>query len=152
MSHILVVEDEAIIRHSVKRLLERNDFQVSEADSLDVARTLTLTDYDLVISDMRLPGGVGTDLIPLAGNTPVLIMTSYASLKSAVDAMKLGAVDYIAKPFDHEEMLRAVKQILADSQQRVAQPASSASESAGEPENRHHRQLRCHAAALSQDC
>ena len=133
MSHILVVEDEAIIRHSVKRLLERNDFQVSEADSLDVARTLTLTDYDLVISDMRLPGGVGTDLIPLAGNTPVLIMTSYASLKSAVDAMKLGAVDYIAKPFDHEEMLRAVKQILADSQQRVAQPASSASESAGEP-------------------
>ena len=72
MSHILVVEDEAIIRHSVKRLLERNDFQVSEADSLDVARTLTLTDYDLVISDMRLPGGVGTDLIPLAGNTPVL--------------------------------------------------------------------------------
>ncbi len=136
MSHILVVEDEAIIRHSVKRLLERNDFQVSEADSLDVARTLTLTDYDLVISDMRLPGGVGTDLIPLAGNTPVLIMTSYASLKSAVDAMKLGAVDYIAKPFDHEEMLRAVKQILADSQQRasdtIAAPDSDAPDETGE--------------------
>ena len=130
MSHILVVEDEAIIRHSVKRLLERNGFEVSEADSIDVARSLTLPDYDLIISDMRLPGGVGTDLIALAGNTPVLIMTSYASLKSAVDAMKLGAVDYIAKPFDHEEMLAAVRQILADSQQRAASPETKPSEAA----------------------
>lgn len=130
MSHILVVEDEAIIRHSVKRLLERNDFQVSEADSIDVARSLKLPDYDLIISDMRLPGGVGTDLIALAGNTPVLIMTSYASLKSAVDAMKLGAVDYIAKPFDHEEMLAAVKQILADSQQRTARKETEATPAA----------------------
>ena len=125
MSHILVVEDEAIIRHSVKRLLERHDFEVSEADSLDAARALTLSDYGLIISDMRLPGGVGTDLIALAGDTPVLIMTSYASLKSAVDAMKLGAVDYIAKPFDHEEMLRAVRQILSDSQRRAQEPAGS---------------------------
>ena len=130
MSHILVVEDEAIIRHSVKRLLERNGFGVSEADSIDVARSLSLPDYDLIISDMRLPGGVGTDLIALAGNTPVLIMTSYASLKSAVDAMKLGAVDYIAKPFDHEEMLAAVRQILADSQQRAASPETKPSEAA----------------------
>ena len=112
MSHILVVEDEAIIRNAVKRLLQRHQHEVTEADSIDAARQLDFSDFDMVISDLRLPGGTGTDLIELAGNIPVLIMTSYASLRSAVDAMKLGAVDYIAKPFDHEEMIQAVTRIL----------------------------------------
>lgn len=112
MSRILVVEDEKIIRQAVKRLLERQHHEIFEADSLNVARTLNFSDYDMIISDLRLPGGNGTELIELAGETPVLIMTSYASLKSAVDAMKLGAVDYIAKPFDHEEMLITVERIL----------------------------------------
>ena len=112
MSRILVVEDEKIIRQAVKRLLERQHHEIFEADSLHVAKTLNFNDYDMIISDLRLPGGNGTELIELAGQTPVLIMTSYASLKSAVDAMKLGAVDYIAKPFDHEEMLITVERIL----------------------------------------
>jgi two-component system response regulator HydG len=112
MSRILVVEDEKIIRQAVKRLLERQGHEIFEADSLHVAKELTFSDYDMIISDLRLPGGNGTELIELAGETPVLIMTSYASLRSAVDAMKLGAVDYIAKPFDHEEMLLTVERIL----------------------------------------
>ncbi|MBN56787.1 MAG: sigma-54 dependent transcriptional regulator [Thalassolituus sp.] len=113
MSHILVVEDEAIIRNAVRRLLTRHNHEVTEADSVDAAKALDLTSYDMIISDLRLPGGHGTDLIELAGKVPVLIMTSYASLRSAVDAMKLGAVDYIAKPFDHDEMIQAVERILA---------------------------------------
>ena len=113
MSHILVVEDEAIIRNAVRRLLTRHNHEVTEADSIDAAKALDLTSYDMIISDLRLPGGHGTDLIELAGKVPVLIMTSYASLRSAVDAMKLGAVDYIAKPFDHDEMIQAVERILA---------------------------------------
>ena len=112
MSRILVVEDEKIIRQAVKRLLERQGHEIFEADSLHVAKKLTFSDYDMIISDLRLPGGNGTELIELAGEVPVLIMTSYASLKSAVDAMKLGAVDYIAKPFDHEEMSLTVERIL----------------------------------------
>ncbi|MBQ0731319.1 MAG: sigma-54-dependent Fis family transcriptional regulator [Oleispira antarctica] len=112
MSRILVVEDEKIIRQAVKRLLERQGHEIFEADSLHVAKELTFSDYDMIISDLRLPGGNGTELIELAGEVPVLIMTSYASLRSAVDAMKLGAVDYIAKPFDHEEMLLTVERIL----------------------------------------
>jgi two-component system response regulator HydG len=112
MSRILVVEDEKIIRQAVKRLLERQGHEIFEADSLHAAKELTFSDYDMIISDLRLPGGNGTELIELAGDTPVLIMTSYASLRSAVDAMKLGAVDYIAKPFDHEEMLLTVERIL----------------------------------------
>ncbi len=122
MSHILVVEDETIIRQSICRLLKRNDFQVTDVDSFTAARDLDLNSFDLIISDLRLPGGQGTDLIELAGNTPVLIMTSYASLRSAIDAMKMGAVDYIAKPFDHEEMLKAVQHILSEAELKTANP------------------------------
>ena len=124
MSHILVVEDEAIIRQSVRRLLQRHNYEVTDVDSIDAAKQQDLTSFDLIISDLRLPGGQGTDLVELAGDTPVLIMTSYASLRSAVDAMKMGAVDYIAKPFDHEEMAQAVKRILTESK-LSHKPASS---------------------------
>lgn len=112
MAHILIVEDEKVIRNALRRLLERHDYQVDEAPTLTNAKEKDLDSYDLVISDLRLPGGHGTELIEQAKVTPVLIMTSYASLKSAVDAMKLGAVDYVAKPFDHDEMLIAVQRIL----------------------------------------
>ena len=109
MPQILVVEDEDIIRSALKRLLERHQFEVQEAASVDEALSrFKLKDFDLIISDLRLPKTPGTDLIKLAEGIPVLIMTSYASLRSAVDSMKMGAVDYIAKPFDHEEMLNAV--------------------------------------------
>src|SRR5690606_31131762 len=73
----------------------------------------------------RLPGAPGTELIKLATGVPVLIMTSYASLRSAVDSMKMGAVDYIAKPFDHDEMLQTVARILGDREQARSAPAQS---------------------------
>lgn len=113
MSNILVVEDEVIIRTALRKLLERNKYTVSEAASVKEATTRhDLTRYDLIISDLRLPGAPGTDMIKAAGEVPVLIMTSYASLRSAVDSMRLGAVDYIAKPFDHDEMVTAVKRVI----------------------------------------
>ncbi len=112
MAKILIVEDEKVIRSALRRLLERNDYQVEEAASLTAAKEFELQQFDMIVSDLRLPGGNGTELIDLAKPIPVLIMTSFASLKSAVDAMKLGAVDYIAKPFDHDEMLIAVQRIL----------------------------------------
>ncbi|MFK7976668.1 MAG: sigma-54-dependent transcriptional regulator, partial [Halioglobus sp.] len=74
-----------------------------------------------------------TDLIKKAGDVPVLIMTSYASLRSAVDSMRMGAVDYIAKPFDHGDMVSAVARIIAehptgqtpDAPTKIATPAKS---------------------------
>lgn len=114
MAHILIVEDEKVIRSALRRLLERNEYQVDEAPTLTEAQEKDLDSYDLIISDLRLPGGNGTELIEQAKITPVLIMTSFASLRSAVDAMKLGAVDYIAKPFDHDEMIIAVQRILKE--------------------------------------
>jgi DNA-binding NtrC family response regulator len=112
MSRILIVEDEEIIRNALRKVLVRQQFEVAEAGSVEEAVQLDPASFDLVISDLRLPGAPGTDLLNLCGDTPVMIMTSYASMRSAVDAMKLGAVDYIAKPFDHEEMLNTVRRAL----------------------------------------
>ena len=126
MPNILIVEDETIIRSALRRLLERNQYQVSEAGSVQEAQERhSIPSFDLIVSDLRLPGAPGTELIKLAEGTPVLIMTSYASLRSAVDSMKLGAVDYIAKPFDHDEMLQAVARILKDSENARNRPAES---------------------------
>lgn len=127
MSRILIVEDEPVIRGALRKLLERHNHEVEEADSVETALEQPLPAFDLIISDLRLPGAPGTDLIPAAGRVPVLIMTSYASLRSAVDAMRQGAVDYIAKPFDHQEMVAAVDRILAsDGTPRTARTPAAA--------------------------
>src|SRR5690606_38458052 len=108
MSHILIVEDEDIIRMALRRLLERNGYEVSEATSVqEAAEAHDLDALDAIISDLRLPGLPGTELIKRT-HTPVLIMTSYASLRSAIDSMKIGAVDYISKPFEHDEILSSL--------------------------------------------
>ncbi len=126
MPHILIVEDETIIRSALRRLLERNQYQVSEAGSVQEAQErFSIPGFDLIVSDLRLPGAPGTELIKLAEGTPVLIMTSYASLRSAVDSMKLGAVDYIAKPFDHDEMLQTVARIISDHEQATTSHAAA---------------------------
>ncbi len=115
MSYILVVDDEAVIRAGLKRLLERNGYEVAEAGSVDEALAqYSLDGFDLIISDLRLPGQPGTALISRSGSTPVLIMTSFASIRSAVDAVRAGAADYIAKPFDHDDMLLTVDRILRE--------------------------------------
>ena len=116
MSKILIVEDEVVIRSALQKLLKRHGYQVFEAGSIKEAiGNRPLDDYDLIISDLRLPGGQGTELIKMTADIPVLIMTSYASVRSAVDSMRMGAVDYIAKPFDHGEMIDAVANILKQS-------------------------------------
>jgi DNA-binding NtrC family response regulator len=130
MPHILIVEDETIIRSALRRLLERNQYQVSEAGSVQEAQErFSIPSFDLIVSDLRLPGAPGTELIKLGQGKPVLIMTSYASLRSAVDSMKMGAVDYIAKPFDHDEMLQAVSRILRDRQTLQSMQAERAATS-----------------------
>jgi len=116
MSHILIIEDESVIRSALSRLLERNGYSTQEAESIhDAQSKYDLTDFDLIISDLRLPGEPGTKVIELVDKVPVLIMTSYSSIRSAVEAIKMGAEDYIAKPFDHDEMLLCVQRILKTS-------------------------------------
>ncbi|MBS9405201.1 sigma-54-dependent Fis family transcriptional regulator [Halomonas sp. TRM85114] len=134
MSRILIVEDEAIIRSALRRLLERHAHQVSEAGSVVEALELAPQGFDLVISDLRLPEEPGTDLIRHADPVPVLIMTSYASMRSAVEALKLGAVDYVAKPFDHDELLETVARILHQQADRhIAPPDVTGASGSAQP-------------------
>ena len=118
MSRILVIDDERVIRDSLQRLLEYHGHEVQTAGDMDGARALAPEHFDFIIADLKLPGAEGTDIIEHAPEVPVLVMTSYASVQSAVDSMKRGAVDYIAKPFDHDELLLILDRALR--QQRMS--------------------------------
>ncbi len=115
MNHILILDDEAVIRSALRRLLERHGYQVAEAVSVEQAeQSYELNAFDLIVADIRLPGSPGTEIIKRSNGTPVLVMTSYSSVRTAVDAMRQGAVDYIAKPFDHDEMLMVIERVLSE--------------------------------------
>lgn len=112
MSRLLLVEDEPVIRKAIQKLLERHQFDVTAVGNVDEATQVNVATYDLILADLRLPGAEGTDLIALAKPVPVVIMTSHASVRSAVESMKLGAIDYISKPFDHDELLLVINRSL----------------------------------------
>ncbi len=114
MADLLLLEDEAVIRKALERLLSRHGYSVHQADSLEQAlERWDLDTFDLILADMRLPGEPGTEAIART-TAPVIIMTSYASVQSAVEAMRQGAADYIAKPFDHDELLLLVERTLKE--------------------------------------
>ena len=110
---ILVIDDEQIVLDSVKKILNQENYDVDTAISsrrgLDLA---TQGDYDLVLSDIRMPeiGGMRVlrDVKRARPGLPFVIITGYATVQSAVQAMKLGATDYIEKPFTPEELVKAV--------------------------------------------
>jgi len=112
MKKLLVLEDEDVILKALKRLLERNHYDVQTATTVEEAIDAEPQSFDLILADLRLPGAEGTAIIPTAGAVPVVIMTSHASVRSAVDAMRSGAMDYIAKPFDHDELLMVIERAL----------------------------------------
>ena len=123
MTNILIIEDEKIIRDALTQLLQRNDYEVTATDSIEEASTLNLGDFQLIISDIRLPGAPGTEIIQLAASTPVIMMTSYAGVESAVEAMRMGATDYISKPFNHEEMLMVIDRALRERRDQKSREA-----------------------------
>jgi len=112
----------------LRRLLERHEYKVSEAGTVkESIDNFDMDEFDVIISDLRLPGAPGTDLIK-ATSTPVLIMTSYSSIRSAIDSMKLGAVDYIAKPFEHNELIESVAKVIREHGKATRQPISKSDE------------------------
>jgi len=113
VSRILVVEDEPGVRGGLRRLLLRAGHEVVEAGTVDEAeRDRDLATFDLIVTDLRLPGPPGTTLIGRAPSVPVVVMTSYATVRGAVEAMRLGAADYVAKPFDPDELLLVIDRLL----------------------------------------
>jgi DNA-binding NtrC family response regulator len=114
---ILVVDDERSIRVGLKGLLTKEGYEVSVAESGDEAlRLLGNQSFDLVLTDLRMPGLDGLGLLKRIKeqypDTLVVMMTAYGSEKIAVEAMKAGALDYIVKPFDNEEVKILVRQAL----------------------------------------
>ena len=106
--NILVVEDEPLLRRQIRGNLERLGADVSLAESLGSAREwLQSENFDFVMLDVNLPDGLGTDLLKARAFPPataVIVMTAQGSVASAVEAMRLGAADYLAKPFDPAEL------------------------------------------------
>ena len=108
----LVIEDEGVIRKQLTRLLERHNYEVAGACDVDEAQQLNPESFDVILADIRLPGRDGNEILKYSEQVPVIMMTSFASVRSAVESMKFGATDYISKPFDHDELLRTIENAL----------------------------------------
>ncbi len=120
---ILIVEDEETLKHSLQRVFEREGFSVGTADSAEAG--LELYDkhfYDVVISDIILPGMDGIEMLTRIRETSpsqmFIVTSAYASLDSAVKALRLGAYDYIMKPIIHEEIKQVVKNAIRQGELR----------------------------------
>ncbi len=114
MTSILIIEDEEVIRKQLARLLERNNFSVTSVATVESAQEHDPDSHDVILADIRLPGAPGTAILQQVRHAPVIIMTSHASVRSAVDSIKSGAVDYISKPFDHDELLLVIQRSLRE--------------------------------------
>ena len=120
---VLVVEDESLIRWSVRQKLEERSYRVTEAENGQAALdALDDAIFDLVILDYRLPDMTGLDILrklrELDTDAVVIMMTAYSTIESAVEAIKLGAFDYIAKPFQMDHLMLVVDKALATTQLR----------------------------------
>ena len=113
---ILIVDDEASIRHVVARRLEREHYEILEAGTGEAGLELARTDVDLVILDYRLPGIDGLEVLrQLRQMNPemlVILLTGVVDVRTAVSAMKLGAFHFVNKPFDLDAMAALVEQAL----------------------------------------
>ena len=114
---VLVVDDEAVVANSVRKTLSRRSYRVDEAFSGGEAISrIAKNNYDLVLLDMKLPDANGLDLIgDIKKQKPelrVVIVTGYASIDTAVEAIRRGANDYMAKPFTPEELYTTASRAL----------------------------------------
>jgi len=112
-SRILVVDDEAVVREGVRRILENDRYSVESCSSGRAALDLMqIKDFDMVITDLKMPGMSGLEVLKtikiLQPEIPVIIITGYSTVDTAVEAMKNGAIDYIAKPFTPDQLLEKV--------------------------------------------
>jgi len=118
-SRVLVVDDEEEIRNILSRILEKEGFEVITAsDGEQAMQKLCFDTPDAVLLDVRMPGLSGMDVLKkikaIDGNLPVVLVTAYADTHQAVEAMKEGAYDYLAKPFDNNEVVWITSRALAE--------------------------------------
>jgi len=114
---LLVADDEAAIRESLSEVLREEGYEVTEAvDGSAAIAALQAREFDLVIADLRMPGADGIEVLrrtrEWAPQTLVILVTAYATLETAVEALRQGAHDYIIKPLIFEDVLGKVRRLL----------------------------------------
>jgi DNA-binding NtrC family response regulator len=114
---VLVVDDDLEMCRLISDVLSGEAFSVFiTGDSLEASKTLKKEDFDVIITDLRMKGLKGLDLLEEARQvvplTPVIIITAFGTIESAIKAMKMGAYDYITKPFQMDELVITVKKAL----------------------------------------
>lgn len=117
MNRILIVDDEPSVRYSFRKLLREDHYDVLEAaNGVDALRMLSKDRPNLVVMDIEMPGISGLETIrrikELKPHIPVIIMTAYGTTDRVIEAMKLGAYDYMEKPFDIDRMRRVIREAL----------------------------------------
>lgn len=115
---VLVVDDEPIVCHSVRRILSKQSCAVEEAFDVDAAlQKMKLNKYDLILLDLKMPKRSGMEVLRSIRaqypDVPVVMVTGYASIETAIEATKLGAFDFIPKPFTPSELTKVAEEALA---------------------------------------
>ena len=115
-ARILVIDDDAVACEFLQEVLMREGYDVAAFTSAAAALQQDLSRYDLLMSDIRMPGMDGLQFLSEVQkqwpNLPVILMTAYGSLETTMDALRLGAWDYISKPFSPEECRALVRKVL----------------------------------------
>jgi two-component system, response regulator RegA len=109
---LLIVDDDAVFRERLARSFKNRGYDVRTAGNVDEARNLARQDSpEMAVVDLRMPGGTGLELVrdlkEIDPSTKVVMLTGYGSIATAVDAVKLGAVNYLPKPADADDILLA---------------------------------------------
>src|SRR5690242_4346654 len=128
MAKILIADDQDMMRDSLAATLAREGHDVMAATDGPIAVTkLSQARFDLLITDLKMPRMTGIELLAeakkLRPDMPVVLMTAFATVQTAVEAMKLGAYDYIQKPFDGEEIKHLVERTLEHSRLKLENQA-----------------------------
>ncbi|HEX6317501.1 MAG TPA: sigma-54 dependent transcriptional regulator [Burkholderiales bacterium] len=121
---LLLIDDDPGLSEVIGMLLEREGYGFERAGTVQAGlECIRASELDLVITDLRLPDGTGLDVIRASRarhpELPLVMITSYSSMESAIASLRAGAVDYIIKPFDNDEFLHAVERTLKE--RRMAQ-------------------------------
>ncbi len=124
---LLVIDDEQIVLDSVKRILSKESYTLTLTTKSREGLKLALSeDFDLILTDIKMPeiGGMRVlrDIKREKPETPVVILTGYATVKSAVGAMKLGASDYLEKPFLPDVLLRTIEKVISKNANNDPEP------------------------------
>jgi DNA-binding NtrC family response regulator len=115
--HILLVEDEEIPRKKLKRVLEKEDWKVFEAcDGIEALEQFRLTRFDVVLTDLKMPRMDGlqalVEMRKMSDNFEAIILTGYGDERSAIEAMRSGAMNFLKKPIDLDQMIVSVEKAL----------------------------------------